>query len=370
LDTRKHRLPLSWQQIQALRPTKATSARPSDFPSSDSLSIYVQTPPGALIDPNVIVEHLPTVDAECGLSQIRIKFPDGVIGHPLGRGVVRSNFNSLALKEKDRVSSTDSYLPHWMDFNPVPTTTALPSLIRPRIYTSRRGKVTPFYVGGDDRRQVLYDTNYPWLTTGKIYTSDGQSGSGVLVGDRLVLTARHVVPWNSIAAGNWWMKFIPAYFDGREPFGSSYVSDVHAYGTDDSEYNVSHDYAVLRLFTPLGKNLGYLGASEFNDSWRNKDSFINIGYMADGAGPRRPVWQKYWIEDDYEDDDGQYLETEASLNHGASGGPFFAMFDNGQIWVIGVVSGEVSFNGDLDNALAGGSNMVDLINWGRSNWPL
>jgi hypothetical protein len=191
------------------------------------------------------------------------------------------------------------------------------------------------------------------------------------VGDRVVLTARHVVPWTSIAQGNWWMKFVPAYFDGAEPFGSSFTSNVHYYGTDDGDYNLSHDYAVMRLFTPLGASLGYLGSTEFSDSWRNLDVFINIGSLADVAGAQRPVWQRYWIEDDYEDDDGQILETEASLNHGASGGPFFAWFESGtQIRLIGNVGGETSFNGDRDNSLAGGPNLVSLIDWARANWPV
>jgi hypothetical protein len=239
--------------------------------------------------------------------------------------------------------------------------------------TARQAAVRGYPICGAPRvaqRQILTDTSYPWLLTGKIFTSDGTGGSGVLVGDRLVLTARHVVPWTSIAAGNWWMKFVPAYFDGREPFGSSYVSDVTNYGTDDSEYNLSHDYAVLRLYDPLGAWLGYLGSSEFDDGWRNNDNFINIGYMLDIAGSQEPVWQRYWIEDDYEDDDGQTLETEASLNYGASGGPFFGWFNNGsQIRVIGAVTGETGFGDDVDNSLAGGPNMVNLIDWGRANWP-
>src|SRR5262249_13450101 len=161
-----------------------------------------------------------------------------------------------------RTATTDSFHPPWMDFTAVPRTPPRPA--PPRIY-SKRGKARPLYGGPDDRRQVLYNTNYPGLLTGKVFTSYNTSGSGVLVRDRLGITARHVVPWNSIAAGSWWMKFVPAYFDGREPFGSSYTSDVHYYGTDDSDYNLSHDYALMRLFDPLGASLGYLGSTEFDD---------------------------------------------------------------------------------------------------------
>lgn len=166
------------------------------------------------------------------------------------------------------------------------------------------------------------------------------------------------------------MKFVPAQFDNNEPFGSSFASDVTYYNTDDDEFNLAHDYCVMRLFNPLGSQLGYLGSTSFDDSWRGQDVWINIGYPQDIGGGLEPAWQQYWIEDDDEDDDGQVLETEASLNHGNSGGPFFGWFNDGQVRVIGVVSSETLFNGDFDNSLAGGENMVDLINWARANWPL
>jgi V8-like Glu-specific endopeptidase len=363
---RKQDRPLTWGQIKALPPIKATAERPSGFPSSDLLSFYVQSLPGAVASPLTEVEYLSAAEYGVGLARVRVDVPNTVVAHLPGRRV-----HHLELPPRESAAtnrrSIDSFRPPWIDATFPPATAPRPQL--PRIYAKDR-KVRPLYVGPDDRRQILTDTSYPWLLTGKIFTSDGTAGSGVLIGDRLVLTARHVVPWTSIAAGNWWMKFIPAYFDGREPFGSSYVSDVTNYGTDDTEYNVSHDYAVLRLFNPLGASLGFLGSTEFDDGWRNNDNFINIGYMSDIAGAQRPVWQRYWIEDDFEDDDGQYLETEASLNHGASGGPFFGWFDNGsQIRVIGVVGGDLTFNGDTDNSLAGGPNMVNLIDWGRANWP-
>jgi V8-like Glu-specific endopeptidase len=368
LDTHKHNRPLTWQQIKSLPPVKATAERPADFPSRNFLSFYVQSPRGNEVAPSVEVEYLSPGEYGVGICRVRIELPNTVVAHLPGRRTHHLDLPSPASgMGEHRVAGLDSFRPPWIDATFIPATAPRPKL--PRIFAKDR-KVRPLYVGPDDRRQILTDTSYPWLLTGKIFTSDGTSGSGVLVGDRVVLTARHVVPWTSIAAGNWWMKFVPAYFDGREPFGSSYVSDVTNYGTDDSEYNLSHDYAVLRLFDPLGAWLGYLGSTEFDDGWRNNDNFINIGYMSDIAGSQEPVWQRYWIEDDYEDDDGQTLETEASLNYGASGGPFFGWFDNGsQIRVIGAVTGETGFGDDVDNSLAGGPNMVNLIDWGRANWP-
>jgi hypothetical protein len=69
------------------------------------------------------------------------------------------------------------------------------------------------------------------------------------------------------------------------------------------------------------------------------------------------------------------LESEADLNHGDSGGPVWAWF-NDHARIVAVVSGEVDFGTDYglfqthdhDNSLAGGADMVELIRWARQNW--
>lgn len=238
-----------------------------------------------------------------------------------------------------------------------------------------KGNYTPLVVFPGDARHILNDSSWPWRLTGLVTTSDGQAASGVLVGDRLMLTAHHVLPINSIAKGDWWIKFTPNFDSGKhpsEPFGSSFVSDLIIYNADsDNNYFVGHDYMLCRLYEPLGHHLGYLGATFFDDSWRGMQVWNNVGYPIDIGGGTRPVVQvRQSMEDDDEDDDGQILETEASLNHGNSGGPFFSWFTDGYVRLCGVVSGGLSFGDDLDNALAGGDNMVQLISWGRSNWPL
>jgi hypothetical protein len=189
-----------------------------------------------------------------------------------------------------------------------------------------------------------------------------------------MLTAHHLRPKNSIARGSWWMTFTPHFDSGstpNAPFGSSNVSDLRHYDAEsDTDYIVGHDFMLCRLYQPLGQRLGYLGATSFDDSWRGLQVWDNIGYPIDVGGGTRPAVQfNQSMEDDYEDDDGQILETEASLNNGNSGGPFFAWFTDGHVRLCGVVSGGLTFDGDRDNALAGGDDMVHLIGWGRSNWP-
>jgi V8-like Glu-specific endopeptidase len=70
---------------------------------------------------------------------------------------------------------------------------------------------------------------YPFCTVGKVDFSTGRSGSGALVGRNILVTCSHGIPWDT---DGWWVKFTPALFDGNEPFGNSYVSDVRGYRTD------------------------------------------------------------------------------------------------------------------------------------------
>ena len=366
LGTSKDKIrPLSLADLQSLHPIKATQKDPRHKPDSVLKTFYVSSPDGTTISPSVKADQIDAKTMGSSLWELTIEVKGANISQLPGVGVYPVPVPRG--RNRPRRVTHSSYRPNWFDVSFKPKTQ--PKLAQPKLWVRGR-KVEPLIVFPDDRRKILVDRSWPWLLMGKIFTSDGTQGSGVLIGDRLVLTARHVLPWNSIAAGSWWMKFIPHYFDGSEPFGSSFASDLRHYDTDDDEFNMSHDYAIMRLYTPLGSRLGYLGSSSFDDDWRGLDVWYNVGYHEDIAGSERPAWQRYTIEDDYEDDDGQILETEASLEHGSSGGPFFDWFDDGQVRVIGVVGGGTDFDGDADNRLAGGDNMVNLIDWARANWPL
>jgi len=355
------------EELESLPPIKATKDNPHLSARFVSQGVYVNVPAGAELVPKVKTRRIDVRPDGGSVWRVDIEIGGGATaGIPMGETIQKHQRTGTA----GRISGHPSYRPEWLDVRFTPKT----GVRQPEpTVRDKKGRVCkPLTVFPGDARHVLFDTSWPWLLSGKIGNSDGKSGSGVLIGDRLVLTARHVIPWNSVAAGNWWMKFTPHYFDGGAPFGASYVSDARHYGTDDSDYNLSHDYAVLRLFEPLGNQLGYLGTTSFDDGWRGLNVWSNIGYPFDVAGGERPAVQNFQpVEDDYEDDDGQTLETEASLNHGNSGGPFFAWFDNGtQVRACSVVSSEVSFGGDSDNSLSGGDNMVNLVDWARANWPL
>lgn len=247
--------------------------------------------------------------------------------------------------------------------------------IQDRLRRRNGQAVTPERVFPPDERQVFYPSGYPWHCIGKIYTwtdpSGGWawSGSGVLVGRNVVLTASHVVPWGS---SPWMMKFVPAHWDGSSILGSgveSYVQYYYGY----RNHSQGDDMAVLKLYTPLGNTLGYFGAKTYHDSWEGGHYWTKVGYpgmVASGARPSRMTW--FPIIDDDSDGAGIELEYTADSSPGGSGGPVFGWW-SGMPYVVGTHSGwetEYHFPWHMvkNNLAAGGGSLVNLIKWARNNW--
>lgn len=58
---------------------------------------------------------------------------------------------------------------------------------------------------------------YPMCTVGIIFASNGQHGSGVLVGPNLLLTAGHVAPWGAAPRPRTWLVRRTAMASHRQP---------------------------------------------------------------------------------------------------------------------------------------------------------
>ncbi|MCX6232958.1 MAG: trypsin-like serine protease [Bacteroidetes bacterium] len=240
--------------------------------------------------------------------------------------------------------------------------------------------IDPLYVFGSDDRWAFRDSSWPWGLVGKVYTSSGWTGSAALIGDRLIATAGHVVPWHD---NPWWMRFVPAFYDGVSLHGigvESYISDAKGYDVDGSV--TGYDWAVCRLYEPLGSYLGYFGYNGYSDDWENDPYWSIIGYPSAIAGAQRPSFQGSITSDDTDGDSngGLEIETKADLTPGNSGGPMFGWWDDDPR-LIGVVSGQEEewspgfwpwewADTELTNVIAGGSGFTNMMAWGRTNWPL
>jgi V8-like Glu-specific endopeptidase len=360
--------PLRWDELEAKEPLSGGS-RPTPRPPGQ-FSYYATRRSGEKLDPRVTVEEVP--GAAGGPAFWRV---DVDLGHDLSPYLTGLTAEPLGIEDTPPLDESfrglDGFRPRELAGSYVPDV----ERVAHEILDGPNGKkYRPLFQFPPEDRHVLTDTSWPWLLIGKITTSDGTAGSAALVGGRLVLTAKHVRPQHSIGAGNWWMKFVPHSWDGTEPFGSSFISDIR-YPT---EGGVAHDYMIGRLYEPLGDQLGWFGTTTYDDDWEDEGVWAAVGYAGDIAGAQRPAVQiGASINEDYGDGDGTMMTTHADLNHGESGGPFWAWF-NQEPRIVGVVSGEADIQtdyviatvDDYENTVAGGKHMVRLVRWGQDNWPV
>lgn len=236
------------------------------------------------------------------------------------------------------------------------------------------------FIYGPDDRAVFYPSGYPWHCIGKVDVYPDASadnptewGSGVLIGDRLVLTAGHVPPVNP-APGTWKMRFTAGMYNGSAvdgPGAVSYVSDFKGFLGGVSGV----DYAVLRLYDPLGVDLGYFGWKTYDSGWNGGDYWWLAGYPFDIAGAASPSYQSgIAVLDEDSDSGGLEIEHQGDIASGDSGGPFWGFWNDGP-YVVGTCSGHETVGGpswvggEDNNIAAGGDALSNLLGWARSNWP-
>ena len=94
-----------------------------------------------------------------------------------------------------------------------------------------------------------------------------------------MLTASHIEPWDKQQT---WMRFVPAYNDGNEPLGSSYVSKWRGVDFTGETGPRENDYVVCLLQERLGDALGYMGAVSFGKTVQyQNDFYTSVGYPGD-----------------------------------------------------------------------------------------
>jgi hypothetical protein len=317
---------------------------------------------------------------EDGGGALQLSLPPGSFVGQAGRAGHRVAVKALPATSEHQ---GQAFKPDWapLIFHP-----KLGAMKRPRRLRGPGGRrtVTPAnqsWIYGTDDRVLLHPKGYPWQCIGKVdvYPNANadyptSSGSGVLIGDRLVLTAGHVPPVNP-RPGTWKMRFTASLYNGfpvEGPGAVSYVSDFQGYLGGVS----ATDYAVLRLYEPLGTSLGFFGWKTYDRSWTGGDYWWLAGYPFDIGFGQSPSFQRgIPVLDQDSDNGGLELEHHGDIASGDSGGPFWGFWDDNFPYVVGTVSGnEVIFGpswagGEDNNISAGGGALSDLLAWARSNWP-
>ncbi len=304
----------------------------------------------------------------------RVQISDTTLDVLPGRTAVRERPEKLVSEIDQKISFT-GLRPEWAHSFYAPR---VDSTAYDRPMRRFNGRIVePLYVFGADNRVAYQDASWPWGLVGKIFNSDGKVGTGALIGKRIIATAGHMIPWVSVAAGSWWMRFVPAFFNGSSLFGAgvqSFVSDAKGYNTSGDV--TGYDFAVCRLYTPLGDSLGYFGYNGYDDDWEDEAYWTLLGYPTAIASGQKPSFQGSIavIDDDGDSNGGLEIESHADMTPGNSGGPFFGWW-SGDPRLIGVVSGQEEeysfpFSTEKVNVVAGGSGFTNLMAWGRTNWPL
>ncbi len=230
----------------------------------------------------------------------------------------------------------------------------------------------------DDRQVFDPRDDYPWCCVGKIlvwknpdsFFWDPPSGTATatLVGPNMVVTSAHVVPNQE----KWKGIFLPGFFDGRTSLNLfSYVETWRRY----EPYDTGSDLAILKLYEPIGNQLGWFGTRVYHDKWEDLPVWTKIGYASMIANGNRPNFIGPFPIIDDDDSYGVELEYRADASGGDSGGPVQAAWSDGP-YIVGVHSGgeeEFEINWSriftvLNNVAAGGPALPDLVKWGLANW--
>jgi V8-like Glu-specific endopeptidase len=365
--------PMTPSELAARMPIPGTGKVPQELLELSSRYMYVAT--SNKTKPTIGVRE---VGRRSGETVWQIDIPDNKdqkATHLLGKTAVREDPEKIRAAIDPKIDFA-GHRPIWSDLFYIPRTLPRTSAGRLRRFNGR--SVEPAYVFGTDDRRVYRDASYPWRCVGRVFNNEGKAASGALVWPNIMVTAGHMIPWNS-RAHTWWIQFVPDYFDGQSLLGAgvqSNVSDVRGYDTSyHSGVPTGYDWAICKLYNPIGKSLGYFGFNGYSSDWENQNIWTVAGYPGEVANGQRPSWQGgiSILDDDGDSNGGQELESEtADITSGNSGGPIWGWW-KGDPRVIGVVSGwesEYRFpTGHQDNNIfAAGSGFDNLIAWGRSNW--
>lgn len=274
-----------------------------------------------------------------------------------------------------RLQATKSHRPAWLDLEYLPK--LVPFKKSRAMGVAGRSYVEPLTTyHTNERAEEALRFSYPWCTIGQVLvgynlSTELWSGTGVLVGRNLMLTASHVAPWNR-GPGQWWMRFVPGRRITDEPHGSSFVESFYGTYSDANDFEASgKDYVICKLYTPLGAALGWMGSRSFGseDDYTNR-RFISVGYPG-YFGDKPAVDFDIDIDDIDSDSPGLELETTfsgAPEGDGWSGGPLW-MWENESPSVVGILSGNEKDELDPRRYVWGGGGLlVDRVKYGINNW--
>jgi len=179
---------------------------------------------------------------------------------------------------------------------------------------------------------VTYTLSIPYKYVCRVTSTNGEPGSGFLVGSNLMLTANHVI-FDSYGNVNSGLAFQPAYDYGTY----NNMSCGWQVLTYNSQYFQTHqvedDWCLIELDYSYGDTLGYMGCVNYSPSSSLYDLVVrNIGYPATGTYNGQHQYYSWGTISNTWD---YKFESENTFVSGMSGGPSSKAADD---YAVGIVS--------------------------------